>query len=292
MVNVFPVRSQTWMPSGLRFWTLGLVVLSLVGLAGCGRSLDPKATEKAIKDELAKQGVASLKQVSCPDELKTGQKFECMGIFESGIGFKIPVEQKGEGDKLVWEIPTIKGMLNMNQVMKTIQGELKLGAGAIDCGTSSTYRMATLGSSFECVITASLPEDKRPDDKAAKGKPDESKEPKPEEPSDKLPPVKGTVKPVKEPDKIEIAIAASGDVTWQRMIAGDPKKAGQIAGAIDPKGADKADKSDKASEAAQTGDKPEPSEGKSDGKSNEDSKAKSGAGKSTTADEEEVPYDS
>jgi hypothetical protein len=183
--------------------------------------------------------------------------------------------------------------------MKTIQDELKLGTNAIDCGTSSTYRMATLGSSFECVITASLPEGKLPDDKAAKAKPEEGKEPKPEEPSEKLPPVKGTVKSVKEPDKIEIAIAASGDVTWQRMIAGDPKKAGQIAGAIDPKGADKdpkgadkADKSDKASEAAKPTDKAEPSEGKAEGKSQEDPKAKSGAGKATSADEEEVPYDS
>jgi hypothetical protein len=250
MINIFPVRS--------RFWALGLMVFSLVG---CGRSLDPKATEKAIKDELVKQGVASLKQVSCPEELKAGQKFDCMGIFESGIGFKIPVEQKGEGDKIVWEIPTIKGMLNMHQVMKAMQGELQLGAGAIDCGTSSTYRMATLGSSFECVITASLPEGN-------------------------LPPVKAAGKPVKEPDKIEIAIAASGDVTWQRMIAGDPKKAGQVAGAIDPKGS-----ATKGSEVTKTGDKPAPSEGKADGTSKEDSKAKSGVGKAATA-EEEVPYDS
>ncbi len=283
MVNVFPVRR----------WICGLTVLSLVGLAGCGRSLDPKVTEKALKEELVKQGVGSLKQVSCPGELKAGQKFECMGIFESGIGFKIPVEQKGESDKLVWEVPTIKGMLNMNQVMKMIQDELKLGSSAIDCGTSSTYRMATLGSSFECVITASLPTDKLPEGKTAKGRPEDGKEPNPDEPSDKLPPVKGTVKPVKEPDKIEIAIAASGDVTWQRMIAGDPKKAGQLAGAIDPKGADK---SDKASEAAQTGnktgDKTEPSEAKAEGKAKEDSKAKSESGKAVTADEEEVPYDS
>jgi hypothetical protein len=256
MMNIFPVRN----------WSCWLAVLSLMALMGCSRSLDVKITEKTLKEELAKQGVGALKQVSCPEDMKVGQNFTCIGIFESGIGFKIPVKHKGENDKLVWEVPTIKGMLNMNQVLNTIQTELKLDKGAIDCGTSSTYRMATLGSSFECVITASIPTDKPSEGKAAKGNPDDGKAPKSEAksetPSDKLPPVKDAVKPMKEPDKIEIAIAASGDVTWQRMIAGDPKKAGQIAGA------------------------------KAEGKSKEDSKAKSGAGKSTTADEEEVPYDS
>jgi hypothetical protein len=273
MINVFPVRS----------WVCGLAVLSVMGLVGCSRSLDVKTTEKTLKEELAKQGVGSLKQVSCPQDMKAGQKFSCIGIFESGIGFNIPVEQKGENDKLMWEIPTIKGMLNMNQVLKTIQSELKLGEGAIDCGTSATYRMATLGSTFECVITASLP-----DGKAAQGNPDEVKAPKPEAKSDQLPSVKDAVKPIKEPDKIEIAIAASGDVTWQRMIAGDPKKSAPITGAIDPKGGDK---SDKASETLKTDTKTDTPAGKQ-GQPQADSKAKSGAGKAPKADEEEVPYDS
>ncbi len=195
-------------------WRLFLL-FGLVTLVGCGRSLDPKVTEKTLKEELVKQGVGSLKQVSCPGDLKAGQKFDCLGIFESGIGFKIPVEQKGENDKLLWEIPSIKGMLNMNQVMNAIQSELKLGEGAIDCGTNSTYRMATLGSTFECslALSSSASEGKA----AAKDEPDsklatstDGKLPTPKEPN----------KPAKEPDKIEIAIASSGDVTWQRLVAG------------------------------------------------------------------------
>ena len=202
-----------------RSWIGSLLLLGFVGLTGCGRSLDPKVTEKALKDELVKQGVGSLKEVSCPSGMAPGQKFDCTGIFESGIGFRIPVEQKGEGDTLVWEIPSIKGMLNMNQVLKTMQGELKLGDGTIDCGTALTYRMVTLGSTFECVLPLSSPVS---EGKAGvKGDRDaqmaksidgqlDSKLPTPKEPS----------KATKDPDKIEIAIASSGDVTWQRLIAG------------------------------------------------------------------------
>ena len=226
-----------------KFWSIRshslvgfLLLLGFVGLTGCGRSVDPKATEKALKEELAKQGVGSLKEVSCPSGIAPGQKFDCTGIFESGIGFRIPVEQKNEGNPLVWEIPSIKGMLNMNQVMKTMQGELKLGDGAIDCGTASTYRMVTLGSTFECtfVSTANLGSEGK-DSKEAKSSEAKSSEAKSMDQADELPEVKNadqaTKKPdsnglnlkktaKKEPDKIEIAIASSGDVTWQRLIAG------------------------------------------------------------------------
>ena len=201
-----------------------LLLLGFVGLTGCGRSVDPKATEKTLKEELAKQGVSSLKEVSCPSGIAPGQKFDCTGIFESGIGFRIPVEQKNEGNPLVWEIPSIKGMLNMNQVMKAMQGELKLGDGAIDCGTASTYRMVTLGSTFECTLvsTANLgSEDK--DLKAAQSIEVQSIEAQSMEQATQKPDSAGPnpKKPAKkEPDKIEIAIASSGDVTWQRLIAG------------------------------------------------------------------------
>ena len=214
-----------------RGWIGFLLLLGFMGLAGCGRSVDSEATEKALKDELSKQGVASLKEVSCPSGVAAGQKFDCTGIFESGIGFRIPVEQKGEGDKLVWEIPSIKGMLNMNQVMKTMQGELKLGDGAIDCGTASTYRMVTLGSTFECTfVSTANPGSDGKDSKEAK-----TTGAKSVDQSGELPAVKNAdeatknpdstgpnpKKPAKkEPDKIAIAIAPSGDVTWQRLIAG------------------------------------------------------------------------
>jgi hypothetical protein len=204
------IFSINWLFSRQRWRWLGL--FGLLMLVGCGRSLDLKVTEKTLKEELLKQGVGSLKQVSCPQDMKAGQKFECIGIFESGIGFKIPVEHKNETDKLTWEIPTIKGMLNMNQVMKTIQSEIKVSEGSVDCGTSSTYRMATLGSRFECtVVLESL------DAKAAT---DPKSDTKPDAKLGDLPTGKGVTKSVKEPDKIEIAIASSGDVTWQRMIAG------------------------------------------------------------------------
>ena len=217
------IRSHSWVGLSL--------LLGFVGLTGCGRSVDPKITEKALKEELAKQGVGSVKEVSCPSGMAPGQKFDCTGIFESGIGFRIPVEQKNEGDKLVWEIPSIKGMLNMNQVMKTMQGELKLGDGAIDCGTASTYRMVTLGSTFECTfVSTANPGSDGKDSKEAKNPSAKSMDQ-----AGDLPAVKNadeaTKKPdltgpnskksaKKEPDKIEIAIASSGDVTWQRMIEG------------------------------------------------------------------------
>ncbi len=257
------ISSINW-PFSKRRWRLFLL-FGLMTLVGCGRSLDPKVTEKTLKEELVKQGVGTLKQVSCPSDLKAGQKFDCLGIFESGIGFKIPVEQKGENDKLLWEIPSIKGMLNMNQVMNAIQSELKLGEGAIDCGTNATYRMATLGSTFECslALSSSIADGKagakdEPDTKMATSK--DSKLPTPKEPN----------KPAKEPDKIEIAIASSGDVTWQRLVAG-------VAAAGSPV-------NPKQSETQ--------SEKPAADKAKDETKPKSDKGKTPVAAEEAVPYDS
>jgi hypothetical protein len=310
MVNVLPVRSR------LRAWTCCLMVLGLTGLSGCARSLDTKVTEKTLKEQLSKQGVGSLKQVSCPGDLKAGQKFECIGIFESGIGFKIPVEQKGEGDQIVWEIPTIKGMLNMKQVLNLIQGELKLADGSIDCGTSSTYRMATLGSTFECTVTSRVLDGAGKDAKEKSSEQSPGKETqdkkndksltaadKKADPSGKLPEVKGAVKPPLEPDKIEIAIASSGDVTWQRMVAGAPGKGGQIpTGVVDTKGSDKQGKGiEAAGEKPSAAGNPDAkggvkNDGKADGKAKGTSKEKSGTKPGTSgspaAAEEETEYDS
>ena len=193
----------------MRTCRLFLLALSLVG---CDRSLDLKTTETKLKEELIKQGVGSLKQVSCPDVLPLGKAFTCTGIFESGIGFAIPVQHQEDGDKLKAEISSIKGMLNMDQVLKTIRDELKLGEGeTIDCSMSSPYRMVTLGSTFECTLATTTEGSPVPDklkglDKGVDGK------------ENKLP-----LPAVKEPDKIEIAIVSSGDVTWQRMVAMAPE---------------------------------------------------------------------
>ena len=190
--------------------TCGLFLLAL-SLVGCDRSLDLKTTETKLKEELIKQGVGSLKQVSCPDVLPSGKAFTCTGIFESGIGFAIPVQHQEDGDKLKAEIPSIKGMLNMDQVLKTIREELKMGEGeTIDCAVSLPYRMVTLGSTFECTLVTTTEGSPVPDKLKGLDKGGEGKE-------NKLP-----VPAVKEPDKIEIAIASSGDVTWQRMVAAAP----------------------------------------------------------------------
>ena len=46
-----------------RSWIGSLLLLGFVGLTGCGRSLDPKVTEKALKDELAKRVFEKSKEV-------------------------------------------------------------------------------------------------------------------------------------------------------------------------------------------------------------------------------------
>lgn len=188
--------------NSMRTWSLFLLALSLVG---CDRSLDLKTTETKLKEELTKQGVGGLKQVSCPEVLPIGKMFTCTGIFESGIGFAIPVEHQADGDKLKAEIPSIKGMLNMDQVLKAIREELKMGEAAMsDCGVSSPYRMVTLGSTFECTLMAKTESSPMPDTLKTVDQGRDNKSPMPA---------------VKELDKIEIAIASSGDVTWQRMVA-------------------------------------------------------------------------
>lgn len=245
--------------SSMQTWGLFLLVLSLVG---CDRSLDLKATETKLKEELTKQGVGSLKQVSCPEVLPIGKAFTCTGIFESGIGFAIPVEHQKDGDKLKAEIPSIKGMLNMDQVLKAIREELKMDEGSmIDCAISSPYRMVTLSSTFECTLMAKTQALSTPDKLKTVYKGVDGKD-------TKLP-----IPAVNEPDKIEVAIASSGDVTWQRMVAAAP-------------GSMKLGDSVKSNE--KTGDKPVVED------SEKPANAATIAPKKTTppADSGDVPYDS
>lgn len=251
----------------------------LLGLVGCERSLDLKITETKLKEDLTKQGVASLKQVTCPEALPVGKSFTCTGFFESGIGFSIPVQHQEEGDKLNAEIPSIKGMLNMDHLMKTIREELKMGDGEIDCSMSSTYRMVTLGNAFECSLVAKtalstpIPAETPEKTKADKLQSDLGKLPLPA---------------VKEPEKIEIAIAASGDVTWQRLVPAGPNAKLGLPG--DSKSNLNAAPSDPNSSS--TDPKSTPQSTPSDPKSTDHSNPKASPTKPASTPDEDVPYDS
>lgn len=92
-----------------RSWISSLLLLGFVGLTGCGRSLDPKVTEKALKDELAKQGVGSLKDVSCPSGMAPGQNLTVPEFLSRALDFVFRSNKKVRVTSWCGKSPVLKG---------------------------------------------------------------------------------------------------------------------------------------------------------------------------------------
>ncbi len=202
----------------IRFSIAGLlgVVGCTIALTGCGKSLDAAQIEGSIQESIVKQGGTSLKSVICPQNIKPaeGQAFECIGVLESNSGFAIPVTQQDGQGKVQWEVPSVKGLLNMAKIQTAVQEGLQkeVGQVTVDCG-SGVYKAAKPGEIFECKL---VKRDSKPQDKASATdvKPEEKSEEKPIR-SEKDGKVIAKANPS---DKIQVTIEPSGDVSWQRII--------------------------------------------------------------------------
>jgi hypothetical protein len=190
------------------FWGVGAIALT-----ACGKLLDTTEIESSIQESIVKQGGTSLKSVICPQNIKPaeGQVFECVGVLESNSGFAIPVTQQDGQGKVQWEVPSVKGLLNMAKIQTAVQEGLQkeVGQVTIDCG-SGTYKAAKLGEIFECKLVkrSSKPESNT---SATDVKLEEKSEEKTEK-DEKV------IAKVNLSDKIQVTIEPSGDVSWQRII--------------------------------------------------------------------------
>jgi hypothetical protein len=225
-----------------------VLFVGAIALTSCGKTLDYAKIEAQIKEGITKEGGSSLQSVICPMDIKpeAGRTFECIGVLDSKAGFAIAVKQQDDQGTVVWDVQSVKGLLNMAKLQDEFAQGLKkeVGEARVDC-SSSVYRAAKPGETFECKLL------KREEKSTVKviGKVSDQK-PDPSKPA-KLPTDKN--KP-KEDDRIQVTIQPSGDINWQRII---PVPASQLA-AVDPKeGAKKDGKpKDAKGEAPAKGDAP------------------------------------
>lgn len=193
-------------PQSLR---ASVLLIGSMLLVACGPTLDTRKVEETIQDAIIKQGGISLKNVYCPARVKpaTGQSFECFGELDSGKAVAIPVKQLDDKGTLQWDVPSVRGLLNLARLEVEFQEAIKSETGLqpkIDCG--STYRAARPGESFECKVT------KQAVKKA------EAKNQKPQL-TDKTDKKDAKAKQKKEqPDSILVSIDPEGNVNWQQVF--------------------------------------------------------------------------
>jgi hypothetical protein len=182
---------------------LSLLGLIVILISGCTPSSNKaiESLQAKILEDVVSQGGSSLKSVVCPPDQQKAASFTCTGILDSGHGFDIAVKSQ-EGQNYAWEIVSINGLLNMSQIQAAIQSGLmtEINAAKIDCGTTTSYKATKPGEQFECQVAGTKPaaSDKASDKKPAAAKPIDAK-------------------PANISGKVVVTIAASGDISWQRI---------------------------------------------------------------------------
>ena len=187
----------------------GLLLLGVLLLTACSRTLDNDRVAQSIQQDVIKQGGVSLKAVTCPKNIKpeVGQSFECIGETDTGYTFTIPVKQQDAQGNLLWDVPNAKGLLNLAKfetiVQEAVQGEI--GARPlIRCG--GTYKAVKPGQTFECAVAVKKVTPKPTAD--SKAAPTQSAQLK-----------TIALKPSK-PDTILVTIDTNSNINWQRVIPG------------------------------------------------------------------------
>jgi Domain of unknown function (DUF4333) len=196
-------------------WAIGGTIV----LTACGETLNAVKIEESIQESITQQGGTSLKSVICPQNIRPaeGQVFECVGVLDSGSGFAIPVTQQDSQGGVRWDVPSVKGLLNMDKIQAAVQDGLKkeVGQVSIDCGTG-IYKAAKPGEVFECKLA------KRDGNSADPTSSGDQEEVKPDAKSDvKLEAKPGASSPIAQANpsgKIQVTIEPSGDISWQRIV--------------------------------------------------------------------------
>jgi hypothetical protein len=199
------------------FCLLLIAVAPLSGCAGSSQALD--ALQKQIQEEVVKQGGSTLKRVICEAPKAGDEKsIQCIGLLESGSGFDIAA-QKQDDQSYKWEILSIKGLLNISQIQRSIQDGLKTEVGevSLDCGTGAAlYKIANPGDTWDCqfkVITPTGDQQftKQSSKETAKETSKNALEKTKSDQSDKP--------PIEKDGKVTISMMPSGDINWQRITA-------------------------------------------------------------------------
>lgn len=183
-----------------------VLAFGLLLLTACSKTLDDDRIAQSIQQDVIKQGGVSLKNVTCPKNVKleAGQAFECIGETDTGYTFTIPVKQQDDQSNVLWDVPNAKGLLNLAKFETIVQESVQSEIGSrpvIHCG--GTYKAVKPGQTFECAVEVKPALKPQASDKKAQA---------------------GTLKtvPVKssKPDTILVTIDPESNVNWQRVVPG------------------------------------------------------------------------
>ena len=198
-------------------WRWGLA-LGCGLLTACSGPSEGDRVAQTIQQDVIRQGGNSLKSVVCPKEVKPrpGETLECTGELDTGYVFTIPVKWKDDKGGFTWEIPNAKGLLNITKFEGMIQEGVKgeVGSAVVRCGTT-LYRAVRAGEKFDCQLAV------KPGAKPA-AKPGDKPEEKSDKPAGEAAPEEPPKPP--KPDKIAVNVDADRNVSWQRLIGGEPQK--------------------------------------------------------------------
>ncbi|XHX80330.1 MAG: DUF4333 domain-containing protein [Stenomitos frigidus ULC029] len=186
-----------------------LLSACVLGLVGCTKPLDHLQIENNIRDSVIQQGGVSLKTVSCPNDVQptADQSFNCLGTLDTGGTFAINVQQKDSQGTVQWDIPSVRGLVNIAKLetllQETLTSEIRTAL-RVECGDS--YRAVRPGETFDCnVQSAAKPlATKSTKDTIAKA-PAASK------------PKAGATKSA-TPERIVVTMDAEGTINWQEVL--------------------------------------------------------------------------
>jgi hypothetical protein len=183
-----------------------VLVLGLLVLTACSKTLDGYSVAQSIQQDVIKQGGISLKTVTCPRNIKpeAGQSFECIGETDTSYTFIIPVKQQDDRGNLLWDVPNAKGLLNVAKLETIVQQSVESEIGSrplIHCG--GTYKAVKPGETFACAVEV----------KQSASKP-------PQTTNKKTAALKTVPMKASRPDVILVRIDPQNNVNWQRIVPG------------------------------------------------------------------------
>ena len=186
-----------------------LLSACVLGLVGCTKPLDHLKIENSIRDSVIQQGGVSLKTVSCPNDVQptANQPFTCLGTLDTGGTFAINVQQKDNQGTVQWDIPSVRGLVNLAKLetllQETLTSEIRTAL-RVECGDS--YRAVRPGETFDCNVQSAA---KPLATKSTKGTIAKAVA----APTPKAGATKSAI-----PKKIVVTMDAEGTINWQEVL--------------------------------------------------------------------------
>ncbi|WP_348250502.1 DUF4333 domain-containing protein [Stenomitos frigidus] len=186
-----------------------LLSACVLGLVGCTKPLDHLQIENNIRDSVIQQGGVSLKTVSCPNDVQpaANQAFTCLGTLDTGGTFAINVQQKDSQGTVQWDIPSVRGLVNVAKLetllQETLTSEIRTAL-RVECGDS--YRAVRPGETFDCKVQSTAKPLATKLTKGTIAKAAAASKPK-----------AGATKSA-TPERIVVTMDAEGTINWQEVL--------------------------------------------------------------------------